>query len=53
LFLLPVKLVSKNGVAENIQTYKHRRNFGEGVNTLPLFLYIRVVFLATALKKGK
>jgi hypothetical protein len=36
----------KNGVAQNIQTHKHRRNFGKWTNTLrTMFFLPKNIFL--------
>jgi hypothetical protein len=32
---------------------RHRRNLGEGANIAPIFFYLRIMFWATELKRGK
>jgi hypothetical protein len=38
-----------------LTTYEHRRNLlgGQGENPPPIFLYLRIMFLAARFKKGK
>jgi hypothetical protein len=52
LFLSPAKLFFKKLCCGKYLDYEHWRNLEEVANTFPLFLYLRIVFLVTALKKA-